>query len=591
MDGKRGVRRFGLKKRSKTIKKHARRIEDVTTRHAHRFLISRWDKIREIRLHIIVWLGSVGVLIAIVGIQMTWFQQSYITKAPVGGGTYAEAIKGPIQTLNPLYATTPAELAASHLLFSSLYSTDTTGHLRGDVATTMKNEGDKVFTVKLRHDVRWHDGQPLTAQDVVYTVGLMKSQAVRSVMSASWQGVNAQRIDDYTVQFSLPAAYAAFPQALTFSILPVHIVKNINQSSLREAPFSTAPIGSGPFSLRLLQVISQTGGRKIVHLDPNSDYFAGRPRVEHLQLHVYKDDDSMAMALKTGEVTAAAGTGSDVVAGLDTNRYDVDLKPIDDGVYAIFNTTQETLKDQAVRKALQLATDTNAIRDQIYGHPNQLYLPFIPSQVANSQSIPAPATNSAAAAKQLDAAGWTLHDGVRMKGTEKLRLRVVIRKNTDYEIALQALAKQWQKIGVQVDSQVFDTSDPTRSFTNDILQRRDYDVLLDELVIGGDPDVFVYWHSKGILNFSNYSNETSDDDLSSARTNSNAALRAVKYVAFAKQWLSDVPAIGLYQPNMIYVHTKATSALQPDETVVSIDDHYANVRYWTANQGTVYKTP
>lgn len=89
-------------------------------RHAHRFLVSRWDKVREIRLHIIVWLGSVAVLIALVGLQMVWFQRSYVTRAAVSGGTYAEAIKGSIDTLNPLYATKPAELAASHLLFSSL---------------------------------------------------------------------------------------------------------------------------------------------------------------------------------------------------------------------------------------------------------------------------------------------------------------------------------------------------------------------------------------------------------------------------------------------------------------------------------------
>lgn len=591
MDGKRAVKRFGLKKRSRVIRRRAQKIEEATTRHAHRFLISRWDKIREVRLHIIVWMASVGALIALVGVQMTWFQQAYITTAPVSGGTYAEAMKGPIQTLNPLYAATPAELAASHLLFSSLYAFDTTGHLKGDIATTTTDQGDKVFTVHLRHDARWQDGKSLTADDVTYTVGLMKSAAVRSVMTASWQGIAAQALDDYTVKFTLPAAYAAFPQALTFSILPEHLLKKIDPASLRESTYSKAPIGSGPFDLRLLQTVNKTNGEKIVHMDANSDYYGGRPRLDHLQLHAYNNDASIAMALKTGEVTGASGVESDIATKLNDKKYDTIFRPLDDGVYVIFNTSQDALKDTSVRRALQAATDTSAIRNRLFGHPQALHLPFITDQVEGAGAVAAPKVNVAAADKLLDKAGWVMKNGVRTKGDNTLRLRVVTRKNTDYEAALQVLVAQWQKIGVRVDSEIFDTSDPTQNFATDILQQRNYDVLLDDLAIGGDPDVFAYWHSQGLLNFSNYANPKSDDYLSSARTTSNMTLRSLKYVAFAKQWLADVPAIGLYQPNLIYIHSKSTRAVQPDEAVVSADDHYANVLNWTAEQGQVYKTP
>ncbi|HUO61824.1 MAG TPA: hypothetical protein VMT96_00015, partial [Candidatus Bathyarchaeia archaeon] len=98
-------------------------------------------------------------------------------------------------------------------------------------------------------------------------------------------------------------------------------------------------------------------------------------------------------------------------------------------------------------------------------------------------------------------------------------------------------------------------------------------------------------HSRGLLNFSNYSSPTSDDLLSSARTSSDKALRDIKYNTFAKQWLQDVPAIGLYRSDMIYINSKATEAVQPDEAVVSADDHYANVLNWTALKAARYKTP
>lgn len=583
--------RIELKKRSKSLKKnakkHAKRVEGATVRHAQRFLVNRWDKIREVRLHIIVWLGSVGVLIGLVGIQMLWFQKSYITQAAVSGGTYAEAVKGDIETLNPLFATRPAEIAASRLLFSSLYANDTTGHLKGDIAASMTNEGNKTFTIKLREDAKWHDGDRLDANDVIFTVGLMKAQTVRSIMMASWQGVAVRKVDNSTVQFILPASYAAFPHALTFAILPEHILKSADLTSLRENNFNNSPVGSGPFKFRLLQNVNAAQNRKVIHMDANSDYFAGVPRLEHLQLHTYKDDESMARALRTGEVSAASNVSSNIAESIDDKRFEAVVRPVNSGAYAMFNLAQPTLKDANVRKALQMGTDSTAIRKQLYGNPQPLHLPFVHDQVEGLAAIPAPQSDRNAAKQLLESNGWVMKDGVRTKDGQQLRLRMVARKNTDYEVALQSLAGQWRALGADVDAQVVDGSD----FTQEVLHDRNYDVLLDELVIGGDPDVFAYWHSRGLLNFTSYGNQVSDDTLSSARTTSDPALRAVKYVSFAKQWVSDVPAIGLYQSNFIYLRTATTRSVAPDERVISPDDHYAGVRFWTAELKNVYKTP
>lgn len=583
--------RLELKRRSRKLKRHARKAEGATVRHARRFVINRWDNIREVRLHIIMWLGGVGLLIAVVGLQMLWFQQSYVTQAAVSGGTYAEALRGPVQTLDPLYATTPAEIAASRLLFSSLYQLDTSGHVKSDVAQKMTNESDKIFTVDLRRDIKWHDGQPLRADDVVFTVNLMKNPAVRSVMSASWRGINVETVGDYTVKFSLPASYAAFPQALTFAILPEHLLKSVEPSSIRESGFSDAPIGSGPFTLRLLQTINAPSGRKVIHLAANESYYQGAPRLDRFQLHVYGDDDSIGRALRTGEVSAASDIPGTVASMVDTSRYDIIEKPINNGVYAIFNATQPLLKDTAVRRALQVGTNTSEIRKELYGHLQPMDLPFAKRQVPGSEAIDAPAYDKAAAEKILTDAGWIMQGKVRAKGSEKLQLRIVTRKNNDYEKTLSALVGQWRVLGIDVQTQVVDTADSGQSFTQQVLQQRGYDVLIDELVIGADPDVFAYWHSRGLLNFSSYSNPVSDDALTSARSRSDPALRAVKYVAFAKQWLTDAPAIGLYQSDFIYVRNKAARSIQPDERIVDPNEHYASVRYWTADQGSVYKTP
>lgn len=591
-DDNRGVwNRLEIKHRSKKLKKHARKAENATVRHAKRFVVNRWENIREVRLHIILWLSGVGLLIAAVGLQMVWFQQSYVTQAAVNGGTYAEAVKGPITTLDPLFATTPAEIAAGRLLFSSLYQIDTSGHVKNDVAETMTNEGDKTFTVTMRKDVRWHDGKPLTANDVEFTVALMKNPAVRSVMAGSWRGIEAQKIDDYTVKFTLPASYAAFPQALTFAILPQHLLKSVEPASLRESGFNDAPVGSGPFSLRLLQTINAATGRKVVHMVANENHYNGEPRLDRMQLHVYSDDDDFARALRTGEVSAASDVSGSVASGVDKNRYDIITKPINSGTYAIFNTSQPFLADVQVRRALQVGSNASAVRAELYGDLQPMDLPFAKRQVSGSEDLVAPKYDKEAAAKLFTAAGWVKQGDKLKKGEEILTLRMVTRKNSDYERALTTLAGQWRELGVDVQTQVVDAASSGQSFTQQILQERNYDVLIDELVIGPDPDVFAYWHSKGLLNFSNYRNPTSDDALTSARARSDAALRAVKYTAFAKQWLADAPAIGLYQSDFIYVQNKAARSITADEKIADPNEHYAGVKYWTADQGSVFKTP
>lgn len=587
-------RRFqSIKAKRKDLSKRAKRAEGATVRHAHKFIVSRWDNIRGVRRHIITWMVTVTALIVIVGIQMMWFRQSYVTSAPIPGGVYAEAVRGPIATLNPLYATSSAEQSASRLLFSSLFVNDTTGHLKGDAARSMQiDPTGKIYTVTLKPNVLWQDGYTLTAKDVAFTVELMKNPSARSVMNASWKDIQVTVVNDLTVQFNLPATYAAFPQALTFAIVPEHILRSVDPHALRENSFSNNPVGSGPFELRLLQTVNDSEGRKIIHMGAHKQYYGGKPKVDRFQLHVFGTMDNIAGALRTGEVSAAADVTSDVARTVEKERYDILRKPVNSGVYAIINTTQPTLKPFEVRRALQRATDTAKISQTLYGNPKQLTLPFIDNQVSGADVPQRPATNLEEAAKLLDVAGWKAgSDGIRTKDGQPLTIKVVTRKNSEYERTLELLAGQWRKVGIMVNKEVVDPTTANQSFAQQVLQPRNYDILIDELSIGGDPDVFAYWHSRGLLNFSNYANSISDDALVSARGRSEPELRNAKYKVFAKQWLDDVPAIGLYQSNMLYVKSKQAQSIGEATSIVTPSERYTDVQYWTSEVGSVYRTP
>jgi peptide/nickel transport system substrate-binding protein len=596
-DEKRNWRKFQhISFDGKRFSKRVRKAETATVRHARKFLVGRLENIRSVRRHVIGWLLLVGMMIVIVGLQLLWFQRSYQTTAPASGGTYAEASLGPIDTLNPLFASSDAEISASRLLFSSLYSYDTTGHLQGDLAQSMQvDPSGTLYTVSLRPNALWHDGAHVTANDVAFTVNLIKNPATRSTLRSNWQDVTVKVVNGTTLQFQLPAVYAAFPHALTFSVLPEHLLGTLQPGSIRESAFSRAPIGSGPFSLNFLQTVNASHTYTIVHMTAFDKYYKGAPLLSRFEIHAYTDQAAIADALRTGQVNAAADLTGGNISQIDTHNYTVISRPINSGVYALFNLNTPILQDHTVRQALQLATNTAAIRSSLHLGVMPLDLPFVNGQLTGANVPHAPTPSDTQAGALLDQAGWTLVKGQRQKGGVPLALSVVTIKNSLYERALETLAGQWRKLGIVVNVRVVDTADPASNFVRNTLQARAYDVLLYELSIGGDPDVYAYWHSSQIgidgYNFSNYSNKSADAALASARSRLEPALRNVKYEAFARQWLEDVPAIGLYQPVAPYVVNKNMESLSPNATLVSPFDRYANVLYWSVGDRSVYKTP
>lgn len=577
----------------KHVRVRARKLEGATMRHAHRFIISRWTNLRDVRRHALGWIVLAGLLVVATALQLYWVQNTYSHRAPAAGGTYAEGVIGRLDTLNPIYASTQSERSASQLLFSSLLRYDESNNLAGDLAETYKQSEDgKTYTVKLRNDAYWNDGERVTASDVVFTLGLIKNQQTRSYLYRTWQDIQVKALDSQTVEFMLPSAYAPFPHALTFGILPKHILQNVSPLRLREHSFNRDPIGSGPFVFRSIQIINPDTDRLVLQLERNEDYYRGPVKLDRFQLHTYKDHDALRQGFLSREINAA-----NEVTAADIKQITKQLPgtvvtdaPLYNGVYAFFQTDRPAL-DVAVRRALVKATDRAALRDDLSGYASKLEGPLLPEQVKGIGEYKQPAYDEDAANKELEAAGWVLKDGVREKDGQRLQLSIVAPQSGDFPEILAALAKQWRRVGVDVKTQVVETS----TFEQNILTPRAYDVLLYELALGADPDVFAYWHSSQAsvrgYNLSNYKSGVADDALLSARGRSETDLRATKYRGFVKQWLSDAPAVALYQPHLRYVTTDATRAVGTGGAVIDTLGRYHTIDNWTAREEEQFKTP
>lgn len=571
-----------------------KRAETASVRHARKFIFKRWDSFRESRRHIAIWVLSIGMVIGATGLQFWWYQDNYRTSAQAIDGTYAEAVLGSVETLNPIFAQSSAEQSAGELIFSRLLTYDDSGNLNYDLAEDMQiSEDEKTYTITIRADARWSDATYVRARDVAYTVGLLQNTNTHSTLTG-WEGVEVKVVNERTVSFTLPAVYAPFPHALRFlPILPEHVLRDIDPSRLQESSFSKTPVGSGPYVARLVQDVNANEGRKIIYLARNEHYFKGDAKLSRIQLHVYKDTDAIKRALATSEVNAASDLPVSATADVNQSRYSVDKHAVNSGVYALFNTTSPILQDVKVRQALQAATDTVAVRSAISNDLPELYAPIIPKQI-DAELPAAPAHDITRALTLLDEAGWKLENGVRTKDGQQLTLNIVTTKNPDFEKALTQLSAQWRQLGIAITTNIVDPSDQSQNVTQTILQPRQYDVLLQQLVIGGDPDVYAYWHSSQASsgrNYSNYKSAAADDALVSARARVDPALRDAKYVTFVKQWLADAPAVGLYQATSQYVHTKTVNTVPVNAEYVSAVDRFSNVLYWTVGERRVFTTP
>ena len=142
---------------------------DKVGKHFSDNFISRIRNIHEVRLWVIEWVLLMVVVFLFAIVQIMWYGNSYQTDAFVRGGNYTEAVLGEVNSMNPLYASTSAEKTLGRLLFANLVSPDATGHLKGDLAKSVKmDDSGKVWTVRLRDNIYWSDGEPIVADDIVY---------------------------------------------------------------------------------------------------------------------------------------------------------------------------------------------------------------------------------------------------------------------------------------------------------------------------------------------------------------------------------------------------------------------------------------
>ena len=564
---------------SRRFSRFSRKTTDQTVEHIQENIIERVSHIRRIRLLILEWSLLVLAIIMLSITQAFWYVDSYSTEGWAKGGTYTEATLGKVSSMNPLFATTSSEKVLSKLMFSTLAAPDYSGHTGPALASsiTVDDTGEK-WTVKLRDGLKWSDGEPITNADVLYTVKVLQSSSVSTSYSSNLSGVKVTE-EGESLLFTLPAPYANFSSALNFPILPSHVLSEVEPAQLLESLFSTTPVTSGPFSYNASQNVG-TSGEKIVYLNKNPGYYGGEPYLDSFVVHAYLSTDDIIEAINNGSVTATAEllpTDADEVNSSLIERQ----TSLSAGVYAFFNTKQGVLSNKTIRKALQSGIDLESLRAPLGDEPPLNY-PLLASQVDISKYPELPEYNPDYAKDAITKAKLGSDVKIRMATT-----------NAGYFPALaENLKYQIENLGIDVEVSLYS---PGQEFLLNVIRPRNYDILIYEIELGADPDLFAYYHSSQAnesgLNLSNYSNGIASDLLLAARSTIDPKLRAAKYESFLEHWVEDAPAMGIYQVNLSYFVGKNIRTFSEDDRLVTPVDRFVDVSFWSTEKVRKNRTP
>ena len=586
-----GISKLSTEIRDRDWLKTINYTELIVSKHIHTFFFEKFANLRNVKNLVLVWLFLMsGLLLSVMFFRIIG-ESSNMKNNFSNGGTYSEGIVGEVKNLNPFFASSDPEKSFAKLAFASLYDVDTSGKINTELADSVfTNNNFRDFNLKIRQDAEWSDGKKITADDVIFTVNLLKNKLVNSSRYESWTKVKTSKINDYEIRFEMPTTSKLVLYTLDFPILPVHILGEVDPSKLRENSFSQNPVTSGEFKFKS---VGSSNGKTTISLTKNEKYFAGTPKLDYFEIVAYAKKQQLIEALLKGEVAASPSAELNDLPGYERTKLAEKSSKINSGIYAFLNNSSAILKDKAVRQSIQKGVDVTKIRSKM-SSVSRIDLPIINDGI-KSDLPEAPKTNKDEAEKMLDSAGWKKQNKTRFKNGQEMKITLATISDPNLERASKELKNQLENLGFSVEMTVSDKDDKTGSFIQSIIQPRAYDILLYRIDFGVDTDIYAFWHSsqatsKG-LNFANYSDAVSDDLLLNSRNAASDSEKNDQLVLFLKRWLSQAPAIGIAQAHSNYVYRKSIKTYSSNNSLVDALSRYSDARYWQIEKANLYKTP
>ncbi len=501
--------------------------------------------------------------------------------------TYREGMIGAVRRLNPLFAQlNPVDRDISSLIFEGLFATNDYGEVIPRLAEALVISADGLnYVVALREDARWQNGMPFSADDVVYTMSLLSDPEYAEIAPVGefWATVETQKLGDHLLRFRLAQPLSSFPHLLTIGILPAHALRGTTISQLARHPFNLSPIGTGPYQLANLR-LGADGEVKTVEL-ARSPVFMRRPesqgrfQLARLSFHLFQDAEAALDAYQAGGVNALAKVaprerlltlpGSRVLTATESSLATL-----------IFNWKEPPFAERRLRQALSLSLDlpklieTLARADVTYADS-----PYTPGASIYRSHAFWTRHDIAQARTLLEAADMLVdsEDEATAETAAMTRFTLLIEDEPPGPQLARQIATQWNELGIALDIEAVERDE----FANRLETGR-FQLAIVSLRIGGDFDLYRYWHPAQYGKGQNYgaaANHETAELIEKARREIYSSRRLSLLQQFQAAFAEQAIAIPLYYPLFTFIVDEAIEGIQLGY-LASPADRFRGIANW-----------
>jgi len=513
------------------------------------------------------------------------------TTEPVKGGFYTEALVGSLQRLNPMLDFgNPADRDIDRLIYSRLITFDERGSAVGDLASGWGVSRDgTVYNFELKPDITWHDGEPLTADDVLFTTELLRNGGdyVPSDLQEFWSGIEVVKLSPNSLQFKLPEPFSPFLDYLSFGILPGHILSGKTMDEIKDMDFNIQPVGSGPYKFeRLIVEEDQISGLVLSAYD---GYYGTAPFIEQLIFRYYPDSAAALQAYRAGQVQGISHISQDALpaalAEPNLAVYTGRLPELSMVLFNLKNDETSFFQDANLRRALYMGINRQYIVDRIFA--GQAILadgPIFPGTWAFYDATPRVELDVETAKTLIDEAGFPVNpenttervssDGMTLKFT-------LLHPDTDlHRQVAEAIQQDWAGLGVAVTLEAVSYD----VLVMERLANREYQAALVDLNLAQypDPDPYPFWDSiqaTGGQNYSQWDDKIASEYLEEARITVDVGERARLYRNFQVIFTDELPSLPLYYPVYNYGVDRQIQGVRMGP-LLDTSDRFATILQW-----------
>jgi len=520
---------------------------------------------------------SFSIFLISIILWIVYFISTNTVAVPAESSNYTEGVIGQPKFINPIIANSDVDRDLSQIIYSDL--TELMDHY------TVSNDG-KTWNIFLKTDLLWSDDNPLTSDDVIFTIETIQDSEAHSSLFTTWQGIVADRVSELEIEFNLRNSYAFFLDNLKeLKILPKHIFGSIPAANLKLSGYNLEPVGSGPYKYSNY-TLRKDGFITEYSFETNPNYAGKKNFIKNISVKFFQGQDELISAFNSRQIDGFGNLNSASIEKIKLSHKITELKM--PRYYAIFlnQNINEGLKDINVRNALNLAINKNKLIADIFNGKAEIVNQPITSTIEGFDSqIGQIDFSTEKSIELLEKNNWKINEetGVREKkigkNTIRLSIQMVVPQIQFLVDTAEQIKSDWEKIGVALEIIKLNPTD----INEEVIKTRNYQMLLFGNILKNNPDIFSFWHSSEKfypgLNLSLFQNKTVDELIESIRKEMNIEKRKISIEKLQSSINNEAPAIFLFSPYYLYVSNKNFEGLE-GKSLITPSDRFKNINEW-----------